>query len=167
VRAATVDDADAMGEFHVRAWQDAYRGLMPDDFLDALDPAPRTAGWREAIVTPVPHLGVLVADDGAGGIVGLVTYARARDADGEGTGEIFAIYAAAEHWGRGVGPALHDAAIAGLTAEGFTEAVLWVLATNARAIRFYERNGWRPDGAAKTDTMGSLSIDEVRYRRPL
>ena len=32
VRHARVDDALALGLVHVRAWQAAYRGQMPDDY---------------------------------------------------------------------------------------------------------------------------------------
>lgn len=166
VREATPADAEEMGVFHVRAWQDAYRDQMPAEYLAGLDPAPRGAQWLRSIEEPFPKGGVRVAVDGHR-IVGLVSYAAALDDDVAGAGAIYALYAAAEYWGRGVGPALHDTALGALTAEGFTEAVLWVLAGNARAIRFYERNGWRPDGSTRTDTVWSLVVDEVRYRRPL
>ena len=36
VRPATVADAPAMGQLVVRAWQAAYRGQMPDDYLNGL-----------------------------------------------------------------------------------------------------------------------------------
>jgi hypothetical protein len=36
VCSATVADAPAMGRVHVRAWQAAYRGHMPDDYLGGL-----------------------------------------------------------------------------------------------------------------------------------
>jgi hypothetical protein len=32
-----VDDADAIAPVHVRSWQAAYRGFMPDEVLDGLD----------------------------------------------------------------------------------------------------------------------------------
>jgi len=38
VRYATVGDAPALGRVHVRAWLAAYRGQMPDDYLDGLRP---------------------------------------------------------------------------------------------------------------------------------
>jgi hypothetical protein len=48
VRPTTVDDADAMGQAHVLAWQAAYVGLMPQDHLDRLTPAsaPRCGAAR-------------------------------------------------------------------------------------------------------------------------
>ena len=36
VRLATAADVPAMGRLHVRAWQAAYRGHVPDDYLDGL-----------------------------------------------------------------------------------------------------------------------------------
>ncbi|HET9289988.1 MAG TPA: hypothetical protein VFQ49_02825 [Actinomycetes bacterium] len=44
VRPATVADAPAMGRLHVRAWQAAYRGHMPGDYLDGLRASERAAG---------------------------------------------------------------------------------------------------------------------------
>ena len=46
VRRATVADAPAMGRVVVRAWQAAYRGHMPDDYLDGLRAEDRAAYWE-------------------------------------------------------------------------------------------------------------------------
>jgi RimJ/RimL family protein N-acetyltransferase len=41
------------------------------------------------------------------------------------------------------------------------------MTANGRARRFYERAGWRPDGAEKTEEWAGARVPEVRYRRPL
>jgi len=46
IRPASVNDADAVGEVHVRAWQSAYRGEMPDDYLDGLQAHDHATRWR-------------------------------------------------------------------------------------------------------------------------
>jgi len=48
-------------------------------------------------------------------------------------------------------------------------ATLWVLATNERAMRFYERQGWRSDGSVRIDRVGELRtpVEESRYRLTL
>jgi hypothetical protein len=46
VRPATPPDAPAIGRLHVRAWQAAYRGHMPDAYLDGLRPTERADYWR-------------------------------------------------------------------------------------------------------------------------
>ena len=62
--------------------------------------------------------------------------------------ELMGLYVRAEVYGTGVGLALLEAAI------GEAAAYLWVLGGNARAIRFYERAGFRFDGALKTEPVG-------------
>ena len=49
VRRGRVADAPAMGRLHVRAWQAAYRGHMPDDYLDGLRAAERAAGRERTL----------------------------------------------------------------------------------------------------------------------
>ncbi|MER6578988.1 hypothetical protein [Nonomuraea sp. NPDC001023] len=49
IRKATPADAQAIAEIHVRSWQAAYRGLLPQDHLDGLDPAARRPGWERLL----------------------------------------------------------------------------------------------------------------------
>ena len=37
IRAARVEDAAQIAAVHVRSWQSAYRGLLPQAYLDGLD----------------------------------------------------------------------------------------------------------------------------------
>jgi ribosomal protein S18 acetylase RimI-like enzyme len=169
VRRAEPADAAGIALVHVRAWQVAYRGLMPQEYLDALDPVERRGAWETGLVTRTrwPWSGTLVVD-GTDGIVGFVQLGPSRDEDaGSGVGEVAAVYALSTVWGTGVGRALMDAALASLTAAGYAQATLWVLDTNVRARRFYEAAGWRLDGAVKVDETRGFPLSELRYRRPL
>jgi len=59
-----------------------------------------------------------------------------------------------------------DRVLALLADERYQRAVLWVLADNARARRFYERAGFAPDGA--TSILAGLGgVLELRYSREL
>ncbi len=82
-------------------------------------------------------------------------------------GEIYAIYLEAQAAGTGIGRALLSHATSDLLAQGCKVAVLWVLESNARARRFYELAGWKPDGATKEDRRADHVRYEVRYRRDL
>jgi GNAT superfamily N-acetyltransferase len=55
VRLATAADAPAMGRLVVRAWQAAYRGHMPDDYLDGLRAQDRAAGWERVLGVERPR----------------------------------------------------------------------------------------------------------------
>jgi RimJ/RimL family protein N-acetyltransferase len=171
VRRAEVADAAAIARVHVRSWQIAYRGLIPQDYLDRLDPAERRERWERGLAEQQwPRSGTLVAEctDGRDGIVGFVHIGPSRDDDaGPTVGEVSAIYALATVWGTGVGRELMAAALAGLGEAGYAQATLWVLDANARARRCYEAAGWRPDGTVKVDASRGFPLEEVRYRRPV
>jgi ribosomal protein S18 acetylase RimI-like enzyme len=163
VRPADPDDAARIGEVHVRAWQGAYRGLMPDAYLDGLDPAERAAMWRQVMAAPPPgtHLDVVLDDGGA--IAGFA--ASGPDRDGAAaTGELYAINLDPPSWGHGLGGALVRHVAERLAVDGFAEAVLWVATGNERARAVYERLGWSPDRAVRTADVLGATVDEVRYR---
>jgi ribosomal protein S18 acetylase RimI-like enzyme len=164
VRRATVQDAATLGRVHVRAWQAAYRGQMPDDYLDGLRPEERAAGWARGLGRDRSHDPVLVAEQ-AGQVVGFAVVGPAEDP--EGAGELYAINVDPDHWGTGAGRALLVAAQTELARLGYAEAVLWVLPGNARARRFYEVAGWATDGAERTIEVQGVVVPEVRYRRRL
>ena len=79
-------------------------------------------------------------------------------------GEIQALYLLPGFWGHGVGRLLMDEGVRRLAEAGRREIVLWVLATNLRARRFYEAGGWRSDGSTKTNDSRGVGLTEVRYR---
>jgi ribosomal protein S18 acetylase RimI-like enzyme len=162
VRPATVADAAAMGRVHVRARQAAYRGQMPDDYLDGLRASERAAGWQRTLHRERPLGAVLVAARD-GEVVGFANVGPAGDPDG--AGELYAINVDPAHWGTGAGRALLRAAQDELARLGFTESVLWVLPANARARRFYERAGGAGDGTERTFEVLGVVVPEVRYRR--
>jgi ribosomal protein S18 acetylase RimI-like enzyme len=54
-----------------------------------------------------------------------------------------------------------------LRGRGFRTATLWVLESNDRTRRFYEKAGWKPDGATTTERIDCLNYPTVRYRLEL
>jgi ribosomal protein S18 acetylase RimI-like enzyme len=166
IRSATPEDVHAIAAIHVRSWQAAYRGLLPDDLLARQSVERREAHWRDAVARE--DGAVLVAEED-GRTVGFASVAATRDLDADPatTGEVYAIYLDPDAYGRGLGRALMDGAVEELGRRGFRLATLWVLASNERARRFYARAGWRPDGGTKIDQFGDVDVLEVRYARDI
>jgi GNAT superfamily N-acetyltransferase len=52
-------------------------------------------------------------------------------------------------WGSGLAAELMVWAIEAMRDAGYASAYLWCGEANARARRFYEREGWRPDGRTR------------------
>jgi GNAT superfamily N-acetyltransferase len=106
-----------------------------------------------------------VADDDGGRLVGFAAFGIAADpaTSPEGSGEVHAIYVDESVAGTGVGRELFAAATDGLRELGYPSAFLWVLATNERARRFYEKAGWSWDGAESTHQFDCANEPIVRY----
>src|ERR1700754_3859895 len=67
---AEMRDAKAIAEIHAAAARAAYKGIVPDDQLDALAPSTREAKWRQAIEFAEPQVHVAVQGDQVVGFVG-------------------------------------------------------------------------------------------------
>jgi GNAT superfamily N-acetyltransferase len=164
IRAAVPEDACDVARVQVRSWQWAYRGLIAQSYLDSLEPetwAGRYTFGRVGIGLPFTQ----VAVDGST-ICGLATTGLCRDDDLPNFGELMAIYVDPAHVGTGIGRVLIATARERLSAVS-TQAALWVLDGNARARRFYERDGWSFDGTRRTRMYGNVPVQEVRYRRTI
>jgi GNAT superfamily N-acetyltransferase len=140
----------------VRAWQAAYTHVFPQKQLAELSVDQRARQWR---------MWPPLAAEADGIVVGFVSVGASRDADADG--ELFAIYVDPNHWRTGIGRDLITAGEERLRELGHEEATLWVLAKNPRARRFYERVGWRHDGATRPIEIFGIEVPEVRYRKDL
>jgi len=163
IRPALVADARSIAEIRVGSWRATYPGMVPAAILERMDvdrDEIRIAGKLAN-----PQLRAFVAEDATGRVAGFVMGGPARDDDAAGLGEVQAIYLDPGARGRGFGQALMDAAIEALVAAGFSTVVLWVLTANAPARRFYERAGFRLDGAARNLDFDGTPVEEIRYRR--
>jgi GNAT superfamily N-acetyltransferase len=161
VRRATPQDADAIAATHVASWRSAYRGLIPDAYLDALSDAEEAVRWRASLGREdLKGKRTIVAVDGAGSVIGYATVGADED---PARGMLWLMYVLEEAWGSGVGRALMDNAALALRELGYSEAVLWVLEQNNRARRFYEAAGWITDGARQTNDYGDIELEALRY----
>jgi GNAT superfamily N-acetyltransferase len=159
IRRATVADAAAIADVHVRTWQAAYEHVFGAERLAGVTVERRLPVWRR--ILSAEEQSAFVAEE-AGRVVGWCTVGASRDEDAGG--ELYGIYVEAESWGGGAGPALMRAGVEELRAAGHRDAILWVLEDNPRARRFYEREGWAVDGAHREGEHLGVRTAEVRYR---
>lgn len=167
VRRAQPGDAQAIAAVHVRTWQTAYRGLLPDDYLAGLSQElpSRTEMWQREISNPRSARHEVWVGEIDRQVDGFVALGPARDADPNLIGEVYAIYVSPDRWGRGQGRTLFSHATNRLASFGYSAAILWVLESNRRARRFYEIAGWTADGGEKLETRpNGMELREVRYR---
>ena len=166
VREAISDDTEAIVSVTEDGWRTGHRDIVPREYLERL-PVDR---WRHEVSVglrrPVADAFTYVAEiDGEFAGYCYVAAPSREPELGPGTAEVVALYVAPERWSRGSGGALMTAAIERLRGLGYADAVLWTFAANERAIAFYERHGWQPDGAEKPHPASGMPT--VRLRRTL
>jgi GNAT superfamily N-acetyltransferase len=152
VREARREDAEGFVRAHEAAWD--ATGLVEQRLADLVSFEERVRVFQEGVEKVSDDAQVWVAER-EGTIVGLAACVRE-----EGTAELRSLYVVPDAWGSGVAGALHDTALEWMRTRA-GEAILWVGEANARARRFYAREGWSADGERRASSFG---MPELRYR---
>lgn len=143
--AETDEELCGRGYVHCTAWQEAYRGIVNNRYLDTMTVEATTARARN-----FPD-NTLVAKD-KDKVVGFAVYSKSRDEDLPDAGEVDAIYVLSEYYGRKIGYRLMNEAISMLSE--YKTIFVWVLEKNERAINFYHKYGFEFDGRKKEWNLG-------------
>lgn len=150
-------DAEALGRVHAQCWHETYDHLVSEAALASLSPRRMAELWTHWMSQGEEFRQFAALKDGE--IVGFAGSGPARDADAPRERELYFIYLLDEFHSTGTGQKLFDAAL------GEEPAYLWVASDNPRAHRFYERNGFAPDGSEQTQPFLGEEIHEVRLVR--
>lgn len=135
LRTARAGDAAAIAEIHVASWQDAYRGVLPDAFLDSELEGRLHAHWAGLFAGRRPPGAVILAT--AGGTAAGFAAAWREGANAH----IDNLHVRPGLRRAGIGRALLGFTALRLMQMGADTADLWVLAANRDALRFYARLG--------------------------
>jgi GNAT superfamily N-acetyltransferase len=161
-RAATLADAEALAHGVVDGVE-GYRAFAPPDWSPP------------SLASEIEHLRERLADEQVwcllaevdGEVVGQITVlpaARAgRPLDEPGLAHLSNIFVREDLWGSGLARELQAAGVEAARAHGFTAMRLFVAAGQARARRFYEREGWVRVGEEFYDPVPGLVL--LEYRR--
>jgi GNAT superfamily N-acetyltransferase len=162
-RPATKRDAGRLAAVLVEGFE-SYRAFAPDSLQPAVE---EIASILEARLE-TPPVWCQLAEQGSrvAGYVSLLPAAEAlRPVSDPGLAQFWMLFVRASWWGTGLARRLHDAACEAATARGYTAMRLFTPAGQARARRFYEREGWTlVDGPYPDD---DLRMAIVEYRRAL
>ena len=144
IRKAKISDAHDCARIHVSGWQNAYKGIIPDDSLKKMSIKKRTRQFEKVIQDKTEETYV-IEDNGK--ITGFTNIGNCRDDDKQNdTGEIWGIYIDPKHLREGYGRKLTVYAEKILKTRKYKAIVLWVLADNHVARKFYEKFGFKTEG---------------------
>ena len=161
IREATVSDGPSIARVHIDSTRTAYRGVVPDEYLAALDYDQRSLGWSKILGDTKNLTRMFVADDDVQGLVGFASGGPERQSNAEYDGEIYAIYLLEAHQRKAVGRQLVAALANRLQSEGMNSMLVWALLENP-AHQFYETLS----GSFVTEQdieIGGKTLREVAY----
>lgn len=164
IRKATIEDVKDISRIHALSWKSAYKGIIPQVYLDEL----KEDFWVPAFETWIKD-NVLTAQliIKEGSPVGCVAYGKARDKSLKDWGEIVSIYLLHEYFGRGLGNLLLESALLDLKQSGHINVYLWVLKKNQRGRRFYEKHKWQCSKDECVVEIAGKKLIELRYNYSL
>jgi ribosomal protein S18 acetylase RimI-like enzyme len=159
VRPAIMTDAAAIARIDVECWQSTYAGVLSDKFLVGLSESDRKRVWSSFIARYPGDMVVSVAPSGE--IQGFGSCGRRRDSVSGFAGEVFTLYVATDHQGKGLGRSLLLGLFTRLVRSSMGSASIWVLRDNPARF-FYERLGGKLASHRKLQVAG-VSVEAVAY----
>jgi ribosomal protein S18 acetylase RimI-like enzyme len=160
LRPAEPDDALSVARLHTQSWQAAYCDFLPTTYLLEKVPAEHASHWENYMARPTDARGLVMLAEHEGMPVGFVS---AENVDDSPHGTLLdCLHVLAAYQGFGAGKLMIDAVRMWTREQNQDLMHLYVLEDNARAIAFYERNGWRFAGT-KSSYIDPTPVIDRRY----
>ncbi|MGA2887230.1 MAG: GNAT family N-acetyltransferase [Terracidiphilus sp.] len=160
IRAATVQDAEQIAHVHIDSWRTTYAGIVPDEYLIALNETERAVLWREWL-TQGTQAYTAVQN---GNILGFISGGPIRKPVESYNAELYAIYLLKQAQEQGIGTNLLKELAGSLISKGFSSMLVWVLERNP-SRRFYQKSG-ALSVTSKEIEIGGTTLTEVAYGWP-
>lgn len=149
------ENAEILANILISAWRSGFQGILPDSVIEKYTQVSGVTAMFSQLLASGSGTMYLATLDGKP--MGLLYWLEEQ-----GDARIEALLSIPESWGKGVGAALMERALADIKAAGYSVIHVWPFADNRRARRFYEKQGFHPSGQTR---MGDTV--EAEYLRHL
>ena len=159
---ASGNDAPLISHIHAISWRAAYKGLVPQHFLDRLPDDHWVTSVRSWLDSGRFSC-LIVCEDRQP--LGVCVFGRGRDESHADWGEIVSLYLLPGTQRKGLGSILMREALRLMREEGFTRFYVWTLEGNLPADSFYRKHGFIPSAECDSFPLGGAMIPERRFVR--
>lgn len=149
------DDNQAIASIYAKSWKSAYRGILPQEYLDNVN----SQKWMNIFEDTSRQMFLAIQNET---IIGVITCSKARDDRWFDWGEIVSIYLLPDYYHHGIGTKLLQVALQELINQGYKQIYLWVLEENQSAIAFYKKNGFKESKEIVQVNIGGRLVNEIR-----
>ena len=140
IRPATPADAPAIARVRIDGWRTTYPGLVPDAYLDSMSEDASVAMW-DRVLNAGPNTSSVFVATHDGDVVGFAAGNMLAEPKHGADAELNAVYLRREYQRAGLGRQLVAAVVDAQRRHGATAMIVWLIAGNKIARRFYERLG--------------------------
>lgn len=144
VRRPVPADARGIAAVVTDGWRETYGHLVSERFYNADALAAREARWTSALQAE-PVAPRFFVGESEGRVVGVAYADSSSEAQAARPLTLYLVYVHSAFHGSGLAQELLDATLNGEPAQ------LWCAKENPRAIAFYAKTGFLPDGAVRAD----------------
>ncbi|WP_434297673.1 GNAT family N-acetyltransferase [Clostridium sporogenes] len=160
IKDAKLQDAETISNIYALGWKSAYKGIVPQKYLDQL----QNNFWVDAFKNWIGNNLFKVKEIYEDSIsVGCIVYGKARDEMLTKCGEIVSIYIHPDYFRKGYGQKLLDFALADMKKDNYKNIYLWVLKENKNAQLFYEKNGFQCNQDEYNFEIMGKQLTDIRY----
>ena len=162
IRLATPADAPDMAEVHMRSWEVAYKGILPDEYIREKNATRHDLYAR--VITEENETSFVIQYGGK--TIGIMCVAPPQDKELTDCYELHYIYLHPGYFRRGIGTQAMELAYNIARSLGKTGLVLWVLENNTNSIEFYKKCGFVADGGSRERNFDK-PLRSIRMRKEL
>ena len=140
IQEATLKHAPGIASVLVKTWQQAYKGVIGQAYLDSLDLNKKIERWKNILQTPNSKSQVYVLLNNKDQVVGVYSVGQSRYPEQKFTHELYLIYILPEYQGRGLGRFMFEDIKKKLHALNAQNLCVMVL-QGGPAVGYYQKMG--------------------------
>lgn len=155
IRPVRPGDEETLARIYCESWRSGFADLITEEVMNRYADYDRlVVRYRELLKDSSRH-GYLLSVNGKSHCMAF--WDVSRDETRPDYAELICIHSLPDNWGKGCGTAMMERIIADVKAAGYKKMMIWMFEENTRALRLYEKFGFRRNGIKK-EPLGAVEM---------
>lgn len=155
IRKVTNGDEKALAFIQTESWKSAFKGIVQEELLSKCTELDRAKNMYRSLLLKEKGNGYLLEVNGKPHCIAY--WNSSRESDMSEYAELICIHSLEDNWHKGYGSKMMERVLSDVKDSGYSKIMLWVFEENSRAIGFYKKYGFVPNGR-KQASFGTTEI---------